>query len=377
MAVYKPKRNGVQSKHYICEFMIHGKRIQESTGSPSKTVAKEYERLRRAELERAAAGIPTQTKALRLHSVAEVADAYLYGYKLNHREASIIFAEARLKQVKRLLSSALLSELTEDRIRAYIRQRLSESTSGRTINMEVGELSRAIGKTWHELWPKVKKLEERKDVGHALSADEQRRLLDALETSQSPLLRTLVPVLLLTGMRSGEATSLTWGQIDLMNPTITAGRAKTSSGTGRVIPINGELGHVLSTHRAWFVNRFGEPRDDQYLFPFGHPTPLDPSNHITDVKWSWKGLRRISGLKCRLHDLRHTFATGLAEAGVSESTMLALMGHMSRAMLERYSHIRMQAKINAVAGISLRPKQQNSETVPVKVPVAAASVAVQ
>jgi hypothetical protein len=36
-------------------------------------------------------------------------------------------------------------------------------------------------------------------------------------------------------------------------------------------------------------------------------------------------------------------------------------------MLERYSHIRMQAKINAVAGISLRPKQQNLEAVPVKV----------
>jgi len=38
--------------------------------------------------------------------------------------------------------------------------------------------------------------------------------------------------------------------------------------------------------------------------------------------------------------LQHSFATRLAENGVSESTMLALMGHMSRAMLERYSHIR-------------------------------------
>lgn len=57
--------------------------------------------------------------------------------------------------------------------------------------------------------------------------------------------------------------------------------------------------------------------------------------------------------------------------------MLSLMGHMSRAMLERYSHIRMAAKVNAVAGITLRPKQQNSEAVPVKVPVAVFSAAVQ
>ena len=55
-------------------------------------------------------------------------------------------------------------------------------------------------------------------------------------------------------------------------------------------------------------------------------------------------LRTKAGVQCRLHDLRHTAATKMAEAGVPESTMLALMGHMSRAMLERYSHIRMAAK---------------------------------
>ncbi|MBL8220612.1 MAG: hypothetical protein JNL62_15365 [Bryobacterales bacterium] len=38
----------------------------------------------------------------------------------------------------------------------------------------------------------------------------------------------------------------------------------------------------------------------------------------------------------------------MAEAGVPESTMLAILGHMSRAMLERYSHIRMKAKREAV-----------------------------
>jgi hypothetical protein len=45
--------------------------------------------------------------------------------------------------------------------------------------------------------------------------------------------------------------------------------------------------------------------------------------------------------------------------------MLALMGRVSRAMLERYSHIRMAAKREAVAGITLRQKGENSEVVPV------------
>jgi hypothetical protein len=42
----------------------------------------------------------------------------------------------------------------------------------------------------------------------------------------------------------------------------------------------------------------------------------------------------------------------MAEAGIPESTMLALMGHMSRAMLERYSHIRMNAKREAVKALT-------------------------
>ena len=52
---------------------------------------------------------------------------------------------------------------------ALFKTRLAEKTSGRTINMEEGELSRAVGHQWSILWPKVRKLEERKDVGIALS----------------------------------------------------------------------------------------------------------------------------------------------------------------------------------------------------------------
>jgi len=48
--------------------------------------------------------------------------------------------------------------------------------------------------------------------------------------------------------------------------------------------------------------------------------------------------------------------------------MPALMGHMSRAILEGCSHIRMAAKREAVAAITLSPIVENSEVVPVKVP---------
>lgn len=369
MSVYKPKRKGEVSKFYVCEFVYQGKRIQESTGSTRKTVAKEYEKRRKTELERAAAGIPTEQKASRIRTVGDVIDPYLTGYELNHRPKSILFARGRLAKVREALGSVLLADLTEDRVRSYVRERKCDGISGRTINMELGELSRAIGQPWKLLWPKLRKLEERKDVGKALSPDEQKRLLDGLADRRTPHLSTYIPLLLLTGMRPGEALMLTWGQVDLMNRSLQVGRAKTSSGTGRVLPLNDELCGLLVTHRHWFTEHFGEPLPSHCVFAWGKPMPSDPTRHATDLSSGWNELRRTTGVRCRLHDLRHTFATRLAENGVPESTMLALMGHMSRAMLERYSHIRMAAKREAMAGITLRPQTQNSEDVPVKVPV--------
>lgn len=192
MSVYRPTRKREASKYYVCEFIIHGKRIQESTGTTSKTVAKEYEKRRRAELERAATGMPTEQKASRIRTVAEVVKPYLEGYELNHRAKSILFSRVRLDHVCRLLGTVLLSDLTEDRIRGYIRHRQGEKISGRTINMEVGELSRAIGHPWSVLWPKVRKLEERKNVGRALSSVDQHALLDGLKDRRTPHLATLV-----------------------------------------------------------------------------------------------------------------------------------------------------------------------------------------
>src|SRR5215471_7475442 len=180
MAVYRPKRRGEVSKYYICEFVYQGKRFQESTGATSKTVAKEYEKRRKAEMERAAAGLPTEQKANRIRTVADVIKPYLEGYKLTHRPKSVLFANGRLAQVKNALGNVVLPDLTESRIRDYIRHRQADGVSGRTINMEVGELSRAIGQPWSLLWPKVRRLEERKDVGRALSDDEQGHLLDAV-----------------------------------------------------------------------------------------------------------------------------------------------------------------------------------------------------
>ena len=64
---------------------------------------------------------------------------------------------------------------------------------------------------------------------------------------------------------------------------------------------------------------------------------------------AWLNCCKSAGVRYRWHDLRHTFISRLAEnANVSEQTIRSLAGHVSRQMLERYSHIRSQAKQAAI-----------------------------
>ena len=158
---------------------------------------------------------------------------------------------------------------------------------------------------------------------------------------------------------------------------LVVGRAKSDAGTGRQIPMNDDLFTALSTHADWFKQKFGTASPENYVFPFGKPQPTDPTRPTTTLKTVWGSVRKDAKVSCRLHDLRHTAATKMAEAGVPESTMLAIMGHMSRAMLERYSHIRMAAKRAAVECLSVRQKQPVSGGVPTKVPTVNAVTIIQ
>jgi integrase len=259
MAVYRPKyrdpktRELVESEIWWYEFSFAGKRYRESAKTPLKTIARDAEQQRRRELEKTLAGLPVEKRERRIHAIKELIAAYLKHYGDSHRAKSVIFAEQRLAHVERILGSALLPDLTEERIREYIHQRLAEGVSGRTVNMEVGELSRAIGQEWSTLWPRVRKLEERKDVGRALSPEEEARLIDALPRIKSPIVGFFVRESLMTGMRAGELQTLTWGQVDFSSRVITVGKAKTSSGTGRQIPMNRDLYAILSAHASWFA----------------------------------------------------------------------------------------------------------------------------
>ena len=90
--------------------------------------------------------------------------------------------------------------------------------------------------------------------------------------------------------------------------------------------MNGELFEVLSAACRMVHHRFGETRPELLSVSVRYSYAADPTKPITDLTSAWDALRKRANVRCRLHDLRHTAATKMAEAGVPESTMLVAYG---------------------------------------------------
>jgi integrase len=63
---------------------------------------------------------------------------------------------------------------------------------------------------------------------------------------------------------------------------------------------------------------------------------------------AWRAAKKAAGIECRWHDLTHSAASRMAAGGATDQTLQALLGWMSPKMIERYSHVRAEAKRRAV-----------------------------
>jgi integrase len=79
----------------------------------------------------------------------------------------------------------------------------------------------------------------------------------------------------------------------------------------------------------------------------------------TSLKTAWRTARARANIKGRFHDNRHTFVTDLAESGAGDEVIRDLAGHVSKDMLKHYSHIRTQAKRQAVEALVAKPPSEH------------------
>jgi integrase len=211
-------------------------------------------------------------------------------------------------------------------------------------------------KLWANLQGDVKFEREHNDIGKSLSREEEKNLLAAC--GSNALLNAVVTLALNTALRKNEIRTLRWSQIDFEKRTVSVGRAKTQAGSGRVIPLNQPAFDAL----VKWAGRLVESNAEDYAFPAceaagierEHPDRerIDPAQPIKSWRSAWRAALKRAGLQLRFHDLRHTCITKLAESQASEQTLMAIAGHVSRKMIEHYSHIRMEAKRTALDAIA-------------------------
>ncbi len=349
------------------KFTINGQTIRESAKTNSKTVARGAELSRRRELEQAYNHIP---KRERVPLFSNAADLWLAG-KTGLAPKSTERYEQCVPHLKKEFGKRLVCDIDANDVSEYQRRRLITGVSNRTVNYEVGSLRgilRQFG-LWSPIADRVRSLPERHDVGRALSAGDETKLIAAASASRSPALLQLLLISLDTGMRASEVQALrhrdlklTWVNGNIASGEVIVPKSKTAPGTGRLIPFTRRVCACLS---MW-LSRFPRAVPESFVFPF-HQVGIGGNSRIVGVydvdlarpmgSWrkAWLGACKNAGVRYRWHDLRHTFVSRLAEsASVSEQTIRSLAGHVSRQMLEHYSHIRSHAKQAAIRCLEMQ-----------------------
>src|SRR5262245_42093112 len=98
----------------------------------------------------------------------------------------------------------------------------------------------------------------------------------------------------------------------------------------------------------------GHTEPQHYLWPACQRGRYDATNPMLKWDTAWRALRDSADLPgLRFHDLRHTVITELAEMGVADHVLESISGHLSRRMLEHYSHIRIDAKRQALDALEI------------------------
>jgi integrase len=351
------------------KFWFNGQLIRESSKSDSKTVAKDAERARRRDLEQAYNRIPKRERVPLFSHAADLWLANKAGLAPKSKERY----EQCVTHLKKEFGKGLVCDVDPNDIAEYRRKRLTVSAdkrgvSNRTVNYEVGALRgilRQFG-LWGPIADRVKALPERHNIGRAMTVQDETKILASAAGSRSPALLPLIVISIDTGMRLGETQSLrhkdlrlVWKEGAIQRGEITVPKSKTAAGTGRVIPLSRRVCACLS---MW-LERFPDAGPDGFLFPChkigvagNSRMPVLYGIDLNQPMGSWRKAWRIAcktaGAHYRSHDMRHTFISRLAEnPNVSEQTIKALAGHVSRQMLERYSHIRSQAKRAAIQAL--------------------------
>ena len=131
-----------------------------------------------------------------------------------------------------------------------------------------------------------------------------------------------------SGVRRGELMRVDWDQVDFDGGVILLYRGRTKTGEPRTVPMIGSMEKVLRVAKAQRDEFY--PTCDKVFSRLGEP--------IKSFKNAWLAAVKRAGLpELQLHDFRRSAARNLSRSGVPERVIMAITGHKTRAMFDRYN----------------------------------------
>jgi integrase len=166
----------------------------------------------------------------------------------------------------------------------------------------------------------------KKNTEHArerfLTTAELGRLSAALEGYSNQSIADAFRLLLLTGARCNEVVTATWDQINFETGMWTKPRTSTKQKKDHAIPLSQPARQLLIRIRK---TQTGDGR----IFP-----------GVKRVHYQWDRIRAAADLRTvRIHDLRHNYASVLANSGHGLPVVGRLLGHSSITVTARYAHL--------------------------------------
>jgi integrase len=345
--------------HHYFFYNRNGKRVEESLRTTDLEIANQRYHQRMTEIRNGCS--PNDRSSWTLQ---QAADDWLEQRQFEVSNGSLKAERSILRNLLReFKADSRLQSLAEiSKLRKYQHDRLKAGKSPKTINNEMQVLRGILelAQLWQRVERQYKPLRVKKsDIPDALTKEESVRLLQlAAKASPTAVAPFVAALALSSGARIGEIKRLK--QRDLhhreIQPFIQIRRltTKTDAGSRRV---------ALDSIGVWSVERLlgrasliGSVEPEHYLLPTDRgrhtrtadpwhgKTGFDPSHHQNSFEWEWDRFREAAGLAHRrFHDLRHSFITRAAEAGVPISVLKAQVGHVSVRMTDWYIHVSSRA----------------------------------
>lgn len=335
MAIYK------RGNTYWYEFVFDGRRIRRSAKTRSRKAARDIESAYRVKLAKGEVGLEEPKRVPTFVVAMKVFLAWSEHEHVAHPNTHARYVVSS-KALKRFFGATPLDRITPEMVEKFktSRARKKSDFTGRklrpaTINRELACL-KILFNRFEDTVPKnpvrkVKFLPEDNEQLRVLTAEEEKLYL--LAASQP--LRDVATMMLETGMRPEEVCRIRRENVHLEQGYVFNPFGKTRAAR-RKVPLS-ERGTAVLARRL-------EKVEGEFLFP-GRGT----NQPIIKVNAAHAGtLARVNRLRLeanempiphfRLYDLRHTWATRGAMAGIDLVTLAAMLGHSRIQMVLRYAH---------------------------------------